>query len=320
MQPPHNDIYYKDDGVISHLVRDFLLPDLPLLKSIPFTIVDQKTIIAKRQTYTVDTDPSKKLASLGGTAIGAWPTVTLTYGDAVSLTTNMMKIRAEFTNDDLHLATFQQDIMKCYASAAWNIADQINASLVAAMKAGKLAQTTKFDANVAIWSGNAEPITDIRNIARDMAVNKGYLLDTVVLNVENYDEMWDHIEANDVDLDYLRSQIPERGFYNKITYLRNPGVWVVGVTDDSGLLAGQTLGIGKFQGNPCVENLAYYDPLFGNKKVVEGDVQGISSANIPLNVNPYIMPDNRTSMVEMWIDTVPNVGNGYGVFYSASGI
>jgi hypothetical protein len=319
-QPPKNDVYYQDAEVISQLVRDFMLPDLPLLNSIPFTIVDQKTIIAKRQSYTVDTDPSKKEISQGDTVLGAWPTITLTYGDAVNLNTSMRKTRAEFTNDDLALATFQQDVMKCYTSAAWTIADQINASLVTAMKAGKLAQTTKFDADVAAWSGNADPIGDIRNIARDISVNKGYELDTVIVNVENYDEMWDHLEASDQDLDYLRSQIPERGFYKRIAYLKTPGVWVVGVTDDTGLTTGQILGLGKYQSNPCVENLAYYDPQFGNRQVADGEIQGLSSANLPLNVNPYSMPDNRTSMVEMWIDSVPNVANGYGVFYKSSGI
>ena len=319
-QPPKNDVYYQDAEVISQLVRDFMLPDLPMLNSIPFTMVDQKTIIAKRQSYTVDTDPSKKEVSQGDTVLGAWPTITLTYGDAVNLNTSMRKTRAEFTVDDLALTTFQNDVMKCYTSAAWTIADQINASLVAALKAGALAQTTKFDAGVAAWSGNADPIGDIRNIARDMAVNKGYKLDIVVVEAENYDEMWDHLETSDVDLDYLRSQVPERGFYDKIAYLKTPGVWVIGVTTDTGLAHGGVIGIGKFQANPCVENLAYYDPLFGNKQVVEGDTQGIGSANLPLNVNPYSMPDNRTSMVEMWIDSVPNVANGYGVFYKSSGL
>lgn len=318
-QPPKNDIYYQDAEVISTIVRDFMLPDLPLLNSVPFTVVDQKTIIAKRQSYTVDNDPSKKIASQGGTTIGAWPTISLTYGDAVNLNTSMRKTRAEFTVDDLALGTFQQDVMKCYTSAAWTIADQINASLVAALKADALSSVTRKEASDAVWSGNAEPITDIRNLARDMAGNKGYKLDTVLVEAENYDEMWDHIEANDVDVEYLRSQVPQRGFYDRITYLKTPGVWVIGVTTDTGMSHGEMIGLGRFQGNPCVENLAYYDPLFGNKQVVEGDMQGIGAANIPLNVNPYTMPDNRTSMVEMWVDTVPNVGNGYGVAYSASG-
>jgi hypothetical protein len=315
-QPPANDIYYQDADVISTIVRDVMLPDLPMLNSIPFTIVDQKTIIAKRQTYTVDTDPSKKLASQGGTSIGAWPTISLTYGDAVNLNTSMRKTRAEFTVDDINLASFQQDVMKCYTSAAWTIADQVNSSLVAAMIAEHGAAHTIFDAAVSVWSANAEPITDIRNLARDMNARRGYELDTVVVHNENYDEMWDHLEVNDVDMDYLRSQIPQRGFYDRITYLTTPRVWVIGVSSDTGLSHGGIIGIGKFQGNPCVENLAYYDPKFGNKKVVEGDMQGIGSANLPLNVNPYTMPDNRTSMVEMWIDSVPNIGNSYGVVYT----
>ena len=35
----------------------------------------------------------------------------------------------------------------------------------------------------------------------------------------------------------------------------------------------------------------------------------------PETFNPYPMPDGRVDMVEMWIDSVPNVANGYGVFY-----
>jgi len=321
-QPPKNDVYYQDAEVISQIVRDFLLPDLPMLTRVPFTIVDKKSIIAKRETYTVDTDPSKKKASRGDHALGSWPTITLTYGDAVPLNTEMMKFRAEFTNDDVALPTFQKDIMKCYASAAWNIADQINTSLVSAMTTEASAQHTLFDANKhGVWSGNADPIGDVRLIARDIKVNKGYKLDTIVVHTNNYQEMFDHIEADDQDMDYVRSQIAlQRDFYQEITYLKTPGCWVIGVSGDTGLSEGAILGIGTFENMPCVENLAYYDPKFGNKQVVEGDVQGIGSANIPLNVNPYDNVDHRTSFVEMWIDSVPNVGNSYGIFYKSSGI
>lgn len=321
-QPPQNDIYYKDANVVSEIVRERMLPDLPLLTRIPFTIVDQKTIIAKRKTYTVDNDPQKKLAAPGDHVLAAWPTVTLSQGEAISLGTSMRKTRAEFTSDDLNLGTFAKDVMECYASAAWNIADQINASLVSAMTAGALAATTSFDAKTGgVWSGNANPLGDIRAIAQDIKRNKGYKLDTVIVHTDNYQEMFDFLQTNDADMDYARTQVaPESLFYEEITYLKIPGCWVVGVSSDTGLAEGAILGMGTFKGTRCVENLAYFDPQFGNKQVVEGDVQGIGSANIPLNVNPYIMPDNRTNMVEMWIDSVPNVANGYGLFYKSTGI
>jgi len=321
-QPPHNDIYYNDQDIISKIVRELLLPELPMLTRIPFTLVDQKTIIAKRQSYTVDSDPHKKLASKGGTTLGAWPTVTLSQDEAVSLNTAMRKTRAEFTVDDLALGTFEKDVMECYATAAWNIADDINASLVTAMISGYGAQTTQFDIKTSgVWSGNANPIGDIRAIAQDMKAKRGYKLDTIIVETTNYQEMFDFLETNDLDVDYARNQIaPDRRFYEEITYLKVPGCWVIGVTSDTGLSEGAILGLGTFKGTPCVENLAYFDPKFGNKEVVEGDTQGIGPANIPLNVNPYTMPDNRTSMVEMWIDSVPNVGNSYGVFYKSSGI
>jgi hypothetical protein len=317
-QPPNNDIYYQNANVVSELVREKMLPDLPLLSRIPFTIVDQKTVIAKRKTYTVDTDPYKKLAAPGDNVLAAWPTVTLSQGDAVSLGTTMRKTRAEFTSDDTALGTFAKDVMECYASAAWNIADQINASLVSAMTAGALAQNSIFSAKNGgnAWSGNADPIGDIRAVAQDIKQNKGYKLDTVVVHTDNYQEMFDFLQTNDVDMDYARTQVaPQSLFYEEITYLKIPGCWVVGVSGDTGLAEGSILGIGTFKGTRCVENLAYFDPKFGNAEVVNGDTQGIGPANIPLNVNPYPMPDGRVNMVEMWIDSVPNVANGYGVFY-----
>jgi len=50
-------------------------------------------------------------------------------------------------------------------------------------------------------------------------------------------------------MDYLRTMVaPQRDFYQEITYLKTPGVWVVGVTGDTGLAEGAILGIGTYKG------------------------------------------------------------------------
>jgi hypothetical protein len=320
-EKPNTDLY-SDGETISQVIRDSMVPDLPLYRLIPFTDTPKKDIIVNRRLYNADTDPLKIRSSVGGSALGAWPKVKITVGDAVPLNTSMRKIMADFTIDDLNNPMFEKEVAETYASMAWSIADQVNASLVTAMKADAAAPTTLFAAkSSSVWSGAADVIGDIRLIARDMKTNRGFKLDTVILHTDNYQEMFDFIETNDQDLDYLRTVIaPQRDFYQEITYLKTPGCWVVGVSGDTGLSHGAVLATGTYKGTKCVENLSYFDPSFGRKPLATNDIDGLGSSNIPLNVNPYSMPDNRTHIVEAWIDSVPNVAVPAGIFYVASGI
>ena len=318
---PNTDIY-KDGETISQLIRDFMVPDLPLLKIVPFVDTPKKDIIVRRRLYNASNDPLKVKASAGGSAMGAWPRANITVGDAVPLNTSMSKIMTDFTLDDIANPLFEKDIQDTYSAMAWAIADQVNSTMLSTMEAQAASATTSFDAyHHGVWTGAGDPIADIRLVAQDMKRNRGFKLDTIVLHTDNYQEMFDFIEANDVDMDYLRTMVaPQRDFYQEITYLKTPGVWVVGVTGDTGLAEGAILGIGTYKGIKCVENLTYFDPNFGRKPLAVNDQDGLGSANIPLNVNTFDQPDHRTSIVEAWIDSVTNVGVPAGIFYKSSGI
>ena len=106
---PNTDLY-TDKEYISDLIREFMVPNLPLLYKYPFKEIDTQAIIAKRKNYTADTDPKKVEPALGGTRETAWNNVSITLGEAVPINTNMRKAGTAFKNADLNNPTFESDV------------------------------------------------------------------------------------------------------------------------------------------------------------------------------------------------------------------
>ena len=324
-----NDDLFNDGETISTIVNKFLLPQLPYIAAIPFTKTAEKYIVANVEAYTSDTDPLNETPSEGAESSGlaGWPEVNVTLGEVTSLNTKMRKTKCSFTKDDLRDPRFTSIVQKTYGRMSWLVAKQINANIATTLKTattGNNAAHTSFDAkHVDAWSGNPDPLMDIRSVAEDISINVGYELDTIVVHRDNYYQLMDYVEAPDIDRDFTRTQFPPAwGFYKTMTYLKNPGCWIIGVPSGVGVTAGDMLGIGKFMGGPCVENFCFVDPEFTFAPLPISNMEGPNAAlaNLPVNINPWSAPDNRTYNVEAWINSVCHVGNPNGIFYKATAI
>lgn len=314
---PNTD-YFQNKEVISPLVQKFLAPNLYMLKLIPFVPVDAEVIAAYKESYSPYDDPKNILPPAGQDEDAAWPQVDVTLGEPVSLNTSKRRIKASFKKGVENNPRFMNIVKNTYASMAWAIAYQVNTDLVAELVANASAATTKWTAKKSgVWSGNsADPIKDIRALAEDVQAKNGYKLDTVCVHATNYFEFFDFLEQDDYDYQYARDQVaPNRSFYDKVIYLKTPGCWVVGLPEGAGLSEGSILGVGSFQGMPCVENYSYMDPDFSASNVAD---PSIGEADIPLSVNPWNSPDGRSTQVEAWINSKVFVGRPYGIFYQTS--
>jgi len=309
---------YQDKELISDLVREFMVPNLPMLFKYPFKRIDQQTVLAKRKNYTADTEPKKIEPSLGGTRETAWPNISITLGERVPINTDMRKAGTAFKSADLQNPMFVSDARDVYTEMAWVIADQINTDIFTQLTGNASAATTSLEAKTGgAWSGTADPLGDIRAIAEDIRRNRGFKLDSVVVNATNYFEFFDHVEANDADMEYARVKVADqRQFYEMITYIRNIGCYLIGV--DESITESNILGIGTYMGAPCYETFSYYDPDFTVQPIAEDGSQGVGGANIPLNVNLWDSQDNFEHNVQCWVDSVTHVARPAGILYKAS--
>jgi len=198
---------------------------------------------------------------------------------------------------------------------AWVISDQINSDIFAQLIAGNGADTTNITAKAGgEWSGAADPLGDIRAIAQDIRANRGFKLDTVVVNATNYYELFDHLETSDTDMDYVREKVAsQRQFYEMITYIKNIGCTVIGVNE--GVTESNILGIGTFMNMPCYETFSYHDPDYNVQPIADSANQGLGAANIPLNVNTFDSVDGFEHNVYSWVDSVTHVARPKGILY-----
>ncbi len=311
---PNTDLY-KDKETVSDLIREFMVPNLPMLWKYPFKEISTQAIIAKRKTYTADTDPKKVEPSLGGTRETSWNNVSITLGEAVPINTAIRKAGTAFKKNDIENPTFESDVRDVYTQMGWVIADQINTDIFTQLIAGKDASTTNLDLKAGgAWSGSADPLGDIRAIAQDIRANRGFKLDTVVVNATNYFEFFDHVETSDADRDYIREKVAvQREFYSMVTYIKNIGCTLIGV--DEGVTESNILGIGTYMGSPCYETFSYHDKDFGVRPIADGNSQGIGPANIPLNVNLFDSVDGFEHNVYAWVDSVTHVARPKGILY-----
>jgi hypothetical protein len=316
---PNTDLYQNREA-ISDLIREFMVPNMPLLYKYPFKEISTQAIIAKRKTYTADTDPKKVEPSLGGTRETAWNNVSITLGEAVPINTDIRKAGTAFKNSDINAPTFESDIRDVYTEMAWVIADQINTNIFNQLIADHDAAETALTAKTGgAWSGAADPLGDIRAIAEDIRAVRGYKLDTVVVNATNYFEFFDHTETPDSDMDYVREKVAEqRKFYEMITYIKNIGCTLIGV--DEGVSESNILGIGTYMGTPCYETFSYHDNDYNVQPIADGANQGLGAANIPLNVNTFDSVDGFEHNVYSWVDSVTHVARPKGIFYMTNKI
>jgi hypothetical protein len=230
----------------------------------------------------------------------------------------MRKAATAFKNSDLNNPTFESDVRDVYTQMAWVIADQINTDIFTQLIGSATASTTNITAKAGgVWSGAADPLGDIRAIAQDLRANRGFKLDTVVVNATNYFEFFDHVETNDADMDYVREKVADqRKFYEMVTYVKNIGCTLVGV--DEGIAESNILGIGTYMGAPCYETFSYHDPGYNVQPIADGNSQGIGSANIPLNVNLFDSVDGFNHNVYAWVDSVTHVARPAGILYKTS--
>jgi hypothetical protein len=316
---PNTD-YFQNREIISPLVQKFLAPNLYTLKLIPFVPVDAEVIAAYKESYSAYDDPKNIVPPAGQDEDAAWPQVDVTLGEPVSLNTSKRRVKASFKKGVENNPRFMNIVKNTYASMAWAIAYQVNTDLIAELIANKAAATTQFDIKTSgVWDGNsADPVKDIRAIAQDINAKNGYRLDTILVHDTNYYELFDFLEQDDYDYQYVRDQIaPNRNFYDKVIYLKTPGCWVVGLPEGAGMTAGSIIGVGTFQNMPCVENYSYSDPDFAATTIAD---ESIGEANIPLSVNPWNSPDGRSTQVEAWINSKVFVGRPAGIFYKSTGI
>lgn len=314
---PNTDIY-QDRETVSDLIREFMVPNLPMLFKYPFKEIDQQSIIAKRKDYTADTDPKKVEPSLGGTRETSWNNVSITLGTQVPVNTAMRKAGTAFKNADINNPTFESDAREVYTAMAWVIADQINTDIFTQLIAAHTGASAALAAKTGgVWSGNSDPLGDIRAIAEDIRATRGMKLDTVVVNATNYFEFFDHIEVADADMNYARENVAEqRKFYEMITYIKNLGCTLIGV--DEGITEGCIMGIGSYMGTPCYETFSYHDPDFNVRPIAEPGLQGLGAANIPLNVNLFDSQDGFEHNVYSWVDCVTHVARPKGILYDAA--
>jgi hypothetical protein len=313
---PNTDLYQNRE-TISDLVREFMVPFLPMLYQYPFKEIDTQSIIAKRKNYTADTDPKKVEPSLGGTRETSWNNVSVTLGDQVPINTAMRKAGVAFKKSDLDNPTFNSDVREVYTQMGWVIADQINADIFSQLISGAGSATSSLESKAGgVWSGAADPLGDIRAIAEDMRKTRGYKLETVIVNATNYFEFFDHIETNDADLEYARERVAEqRKFYEMVTYIKNIGCTLIGV--DEGVTESNILGIGSFMGSPVYETYSYHDDEYNVQPIMDGNTKGVGAENIPLNINTFDSVDGFEHNVYAWVDSVTHVAMPKGVFYKA---
>jgi hypothetical protein len=311
---PNTDIYQNRE-TISDLIREFMVPNMPMLFKYPFKEISTQAIIAKRKTYTADTDPKKVEPSLGGTRETAWNNVSISLGEQVPINTAIRKAGTAFKNSDLSNPAFDSDVRDVYTEMAWVVADQINSDIFAQLITGADASTTNITAKAGgAWSGAADPLGDIRAIAQDIRANRGFKLDTVVINATNYYEMFDNLETPDADMDYVREKVAsQRQFYEMITYIKNIGCTVIGV--DEGITESNILGIGTYMGTAAYETFSYHDPDYNVQPIADGSNQGLGAANIPLNVNTFDSVDGFEHNVYSWVDSVTHVARPKGILY-----
>ena len=315
---PNTD-YFQNKEVISPLVQEFLVPNLYLLSRIPFVPVDAEVIAAYKENYSAYNDPKNILPPNGQDEDAAWPQVDVTLGEPVSLNTSKRRIKASFKKGVENNPRFMNIVTNTYASMAWSIAVQTNTDLMAQLVGNASCAHTNFDLKKSgDWSANgADPVKDIRAIAEDMNLQRGYKLDTVCVHATQYFELFDFLEQDDYDFQYARENAADRRFYDGVIYLKTPGVWVVSMPEGSGLSATNILGIGTYQNMPCVENYSYQDPDFAAQIVADPT---LAAANIPLSINPWSSPDGRSTQVEAWINNAVFVGRPYGIYYDTAEI
>ena len=318
---PQNSIF-ADAATVKDLLCLTMNPELVFIEQVPFTPTETQSIVGYRETYTSNTDPKASYAPEDSIIEENAEAIDVTLGGAVALNTRPRHSEVAFLRSEMNKPNFKLYERKKYNSLVWGIAKEVDSALLSAMTGGASAPTTRYDAsNAGVWSSNtADPLHDFRLIAEDMGYYDGYQLKAVYVHRDNYYEFVDTLDANDLDMSYAREQTVRGDFYDMHVTLKNPAIDVYGVRTGLGLSHGQILGIGQFQGEPCVTNYAYSDPTFGSVESLGVTDKGEVVPNLPLNVNTYWSTNNKEYHVEAWFDTAPFVERPYGIFYSPSGI
>lgn len=318
---PQNTIF-ASPATVKDLLCLTMNPQLVFIEQVPFTPTETQTIVGYRETYTSNTDPKASYAPEDGIIEENVEGVEVTLGSPIGFNTRPRHSEVSFNRSEMNKPNFDKLERKKYNSLVWGIAKQVDSSLVTTLTGNAGSATTRYDAGTnGVWDGNtADPLDDIALIAQDIGTNAGYELKAIYVHTENFYEMRRLLDSNDLDMDYARGRVERESFYTKHMRIKDPAVDVYGIDTGLGLSHGQILGIGAFQGEPCVTNYAYSDPTFGSIESLGVTDKGEVVPDLPLNVNTYWSTNNKEYHVEAWFDTAPFVERPYGIFYKSSGI
>lgn len=213
------------------------------------------------------------------------------------------------------------EIKRVYETAGFWMSEVVNTNIITAMKAGATTSFTKYSPGATWDDAAATPISDMRDFARDMKVEKyPYRMTDIFMYENNWYEMVDYLAEIDVN-EYKQKSI----FGTPSVDTDTVSVPMAGLVHSlmSGISEGQVLGL---DGKNPVADLHYYNdpkfsvPQFNYETIVDGNATTKAVPNMGFNFFQYEEDDTHDIVFQFWNEQATVVTNPLGIMYSASGI
>ena len=213
------------------------------------------------------------------------------------------------------------EIKRVYDTAGVWMSEVVNTNIITALKAGATTSFTHFSPSVTWDDAAATPVSDLRDFARDMKVEKyPYRMTDIFQYENNWYELVDYLADIDTN-EYKQRNI----FGTPSVDTDTVTVPMAGIVHSlmSGMSEGQTLGLDAK--NP-VGDLHYYNdpkfsvPSFSYDTIVDGNSTMKTVPNMGFNFFQYEEDDTHDIVFQFWNEQATVVTNAKGILYSSSGV
>lgn len=275
-----------------------------------------------KDQYNLTNDPKKELPPEWASGAGL-PEIDRTRKDSATgiLKANGFKLRlprAVIRNSSEGAVV---EINDNFETAAYWITELINNKIGTAMVEGANTTTSYFNPPEP-WSNPsaATPLTDLKNLGRDMKSDENvFRMTDVLTNEANFYELTDYLDLVDIT-DMQRQKIFGIPTVNQDVI----NVPSVGDVHDfkNAITEGYLLGLDRM--HPAAEYHYYIDPEFSQANVsydavVNNKPQRVTVRNLGVHYNTYREDDTKDQIMEFWVEQSTIVKKPKGLIY-ASGI
>lgn len=285
------------------------------------TVREEKSVFQYAYNDTNKSGDGKKkkpaLMQIGG----LFPEIDMSRGSVTSKAIDSHGFSIRLPRTLMRGPTGANEIKRVYDTAGFWMAEVVNTNIITALKAGATTSFTKYSP-AALWSAaGAAPISDLRDFARDMKVEKyPYRMTDIFMYENNWYEMVDYLAEIDIN-EYKQKSIFGTPTVDSDTIT----VPMAGLVHSlmSGMSEGQVLGL---DGKNPVGDLHYYNdpkfsvPTFNYETIVDGKATVKNVPNMGFNYFQYEEDDTHDIVFQFWNEQATVVTNAKGILYSSSGI